>query len=945
MASLVGMNLRSEPAAAAALQPADTARVRELFDQLLDLAPAARPDWLQAQVPEPGLRAEIERLLAGHERMGALDLPSIERMARIGSGAEYAAEGFIGRVIGAYTLQRLLGRGGMGVVFLGEREDEGVRRQAAIKLLHRGLLNPVEQRLFRRERQLLATLSHPNIAQLIDGGVAEPGIPYLVLEYVDGVSISEHVQARALDLNARLALFATVCRTVAAAHRQLIVHRDLKPSNILVDGEGRVKLLDFGIAKLLDEDPGEATRTAFAAMTPEYAAPEQLAHGPVSTATDVYSLGVLLHELLLGARPAAADPVKPSTQASSETLRRQLRGDLDDILRVALAAEPERRYPSALEFAEDLERHLAALPVRAHPPSRRYRAQKFVQRHRGAVVATMAFVLAVFASLGIALWQARVAHQESGRAQAQASRADSVRGFLESLFEPVDRGLPQAQQPTVAALVATGVERLRAEPQMAPGERVDLLMMFARLNDRIGEPRVARTLGIEAAELAHAALPAGHAARTDSLALRGAQSVRAGDYDAGEADLREAQAQLAQAGRGGAPLIAVLDALAVSRMDRNDHLQALALERAALAERIRSYGEAASELAAGYNNLGYGLVGAGRFDEAAEAYQRSYELDQKYRDPGTEGALGTLSNWGWALARAGRIAPARDLLAKADEGFAQLGGQVRFLQVLNAQKRCRLDAAFGTPAEAGAACERMLAATRAYTGGSGMFWGYALQLEAAHRIETGELDQAQAQVAAALEQHPESPEHARGRGGALQLRATLAWLTGDAMAARRDAEAAAALFADIGDADVALLVLQALELRACEALPDPACKAGMTMQFGGRLAAQAGSDDPRLLGPRLWWATRNRPNPGEAGALPAIDAAIASAARQLDPQHPMLATAAVWRALAMAQGGDCAAATTAVAEALQAATATGRGAYPWLLDATATFERKAGCPP
>ena len=167
-----------------------------------------------------------------------------------------------------------------------------------------------------------------------------------MLEYVDGVPITEHVQARALDLHARLALFATVCRAVAAAHRQLIVHRDLKPSNILVDGEGRVKLLDFGIAKLLDDDPGEATRTAFAAMTPEYAAPEQLAHGPVSTATDVYALGVLLHELLLGARPAAADPVKPSTQASSETLRRQLRGDLDDILRVRWRRSPSGAIPA-----------------------------------------------------------------------------------------------------------------------------------------------------------------------------------------------------------------------------------------------------------------------------------------------------------------------------------------------------------------------------------------------------------------------------------------------------------------------------------------------------------------------------------------------------------------------------------------------------------------------
>ncbi len=458
-------------------------RLRELFDRVLDQPEASRPTWLEANVPDAATRAALQSLLAAEAEHGPLDGSAEVHLERIDAGRIAHPEGLIGQTVGAFRLTALLGRGGMATVFLGERESAGFRQQAAVKLLRMGLYSAVEQRLFQRERQALSALSHPHIARLLDGGVTEAGVPYLVLEFVDGLTITRYAAAHRLGLSERLNLFVVVCRAVAAAHRQLIVHRDLKPSNILVDRDGAVKLLDFGIAKLLAEEGGDATRTGMAALTPEYAAPEQFAGEAITTATDVYALGVLLHELLLGERPIADDgeitrpsrhlarhaPTAGAPPMSRPALLAALRGDLDNILLKAMAGEPERRYQGAAELADDIDRHLAEQPVLAHPPSRWYRTRKFVRRHRGGVVITAAVSIAVLASLALATWQAHVARQE-------AQRANAFRDFLVSAFREAQPALPRDGPPAITTVVDEAARRAESDAQLPPRVRIELLI-------------------------------------------------------------------------------------------------------------------------------------------------------------------------------------------------------------------------------------------------------------------------------------------------------------------------------------------------------------------------------------------------------------------------------------------------------------------------------------
>ncbi len=450
------------------------ARLRALFDTAVDQPTAIRADWIDAHVTDPDDRAALRRLIEADDRDGLLECPADERMQRLDAAESPAAAAWVGQRIGAFRLTRLIGEGGMAVVFHGERDGGEFRQQVAVKLLRRGLWSPLEQRLFRREQQALASLSHPNITHLIDGGVTGDGVPYLILEYVHGVPITEHAATHGCSLRERLALFVVVCRAVAAAHRQLIVHRDLKPANILVDTEGQVKLLDFGIAKLLGDDR-DAARTEMTVLTPGYAAPEQLAGGTVTTATDVYALGVVLHELLLGERPPAASmdhyvPARGDARPAAPAARTtpMIGRDLDNVLRKALSGEPERRYDSASEFADDVERYLSERPVLAHPPSRWYRTRKFMRRHRGGVAITGVLVVATLASLVAALVQAHLARQE-------AQRANAFRGFLVSAFREAQPGTPREGAPRITAVVDEAARRAEGDASLPPGVRVELL--------------------------------------------------------------------------------------------------------------------------------------------------------------------------------------------------------------------------------------------------------------------------------------------------------------------------------------------------------------------------------------------------------------------------------------------------------------------------------------
>jgi hypothetical protein len=355
-----------------------------------------------------------------------------------------------GRIVGNYTLERLLGRGGMGAVWLAHRSDGRFAGRAAVKLLNLSLLNRAGTDRFKREGSALARLTHPNIARLIDAGVTGEGQPHLVLEYVEGEPIDRWCEARALDVDARVRLFLQVVDAVAHAHSKLILHRDLKPPNILVTPEGQVKLLDFGIAKLLDDEhphtSSALTKFPGHAFTPEYAAPEQVQGAEVTTATDVYALGVLLYSLLTSRHPTAdpsqtpvdrlravvdMDPIRPS-----DTVR-ALRGDLDNIIAKALKKMPAERYRTVAGLGEDLQRYLNKQPVGARADSLSYRVGRFVSRNRTAVGAAAAALLTVVTATGVSMWQAHDARMQRDHARALSARNNVVVEFVSSMLTEV----------------------------------------------------------------------------------------------------------------------------------------------------------------------------------------------------------------------------------------------------------------------------------------------------------------------------------------------------------------------------------------------------------------------------------------------------------------------------------------------------------------------------
>jgi len=486
--------------------------VSALFDELHDLAPADRATRLAAlRAESPEVAAELARWLAQDEQsLGPLDALT-ERAAAAHTPPADAQGDRSGQRIGAYLLQRRVGRGGMGEVYEAARPGADFEQKVAVKLLRRGLDSEDIVRRFVRERRILAQLEHPGIARLIDGGVSDDGLPYLVMEFVDGSTLIEAANARGLDIDARLELFMQICDAVAYAHRRLIVHRDLKPSNVLLTLEGEPKLLDFGIAKLLDEtDEDQLTGTGMRILTPNYAAPEQILGQPISTATDVYALGIILYELLTGRAPhqrhgkdidrvthelAQESLIRPSAAvlaAGADTqhqrLSKRLDGDLDTIVLHALKREPERRYQGAAEFADDIRRHLHGHPVRAQTDTMSYRLRKFVGRHRGGVTAAALAAVAVLAGLGVALWQAGVARTQAARAEAELRRAESIKEFSLSLFreqDPLARGKPEPR--SASELIATGIERARAQFSDDAAQRSQLLNDLGEIQVSLGE--------------------------------------------------------------------------------------------------------------------------------------------------------------------------------------------------------------------------------------------------------------------------------------------------------------------------------------------------------------------------------------------------------------------------------------------------------------------------
>lgn len=487
--------------------------INRYLDEALDLEDAARAAWLgELDRRAPHVAKTVRSLLAERERIGDDPLLANERTAA------FSRVGLAGRQLGAYTLECVIGRGGMGTVWRAHRSDGRFEGRVAIKLLNASLLGRPAEHRFVREGSVLAKLRHPNIAHLIDAGVAPTGQPYLILEYVEGERIDEYVARHDLDIRARLKLFVDVLAAVAHAHSHLVVHRDLKPSNILVTTDGVVKLLDFGVAALLGSSDPSLTREMDAGLTPGYAAPEQILGHPVTTATDVYALGLVLSLLLTRKHPLqpegktpleianealTSEPSLPSQLVDDQALARVLKGDLDTIVAQALKIEPSERYQTAEALAQDVKNYLSSQPISARADSWRYRARKFVRRHKGPVAAAAVIAVTLAAATLLTTVQMLEAQRQRDTALFQSRRAEFQARFAYQIMTEVgseDRPI------TIREMMAKGMEVLeknyRDDPRFVIGMLVNISGRYMDLGDTQGEyaaltkaEEIARKLG------------------------------------------------------------------------------------------------------------------------------------------------------------------------------------------------------------------------------------------------------------------------------------------------------------------------------------------------------------------------------------------------------------------------------------------------------------------
>ena len=603
--------------------------LRELFESALALAPAERAAFLDAQCADAAMRARVESLLrADASQDEPVSSANFNQLSQaIGDASAPAPPP--GSRIGPFEIVRVIGEGGSSTVFEAHRELEGARQTVALKLLRQNLLSPEARRRFGREQRALIRLEHPNIARMIEAGLTSQGLAYIALELVDGVPITDFARAHALGVRERLQMFATVCRAVDAAHRALIVHRDIKPSNVLVTADGDVKLLDFGIAKLLADETGPDA-TVVPAFTPAYAAPEQIGNGGITTATDVYALGVVLGELLTGERThRVATPAPDFTVAQGSDATRSLRttqrlsGDLDAIVAKATEANPLQRYASAGEFAEDIRRVLEGHPVHARAQTRWYRTRKFVTRHKGGVATTVAFLLAILAAFGIAVWQARIARENARAAQAHANRAEAVRHFMVGVFQNASPDESGGKPMTAQELLAKGSQQVETGLRGEPALKADVLTLLGQLYIEISDFDKARDLLGRALETsASSGVPTDVRVR----ALTGMAWIEeeTGTYDAALDHARQALALLTQASLPDAADVANAHQLITQALvGKGDRKDIEAILRANLASDEAALGHGNEYVADGWLQLGVELGEQGRYDEAESAFRNA----------------------------------------------------------------------------------------------------------------------------------------------------------------------------------------------------------------------------------------------------------------------------------------------------------------------------------
>lgn len=661
------------------IAPEEWRKVDALFEGALELAPAERAGWLKRACPDPERRDRVEALLQAADQARhflrdrtMIDQGLAEALGIAEEASQAAAEALdrVGDRLGPYLLREQIGRGGMATVYAAVRVEGGFEQRVAVKVIRRGLDTDDVVRRFEAERNILSSLHHPGISRLLDGGATPDGLPYLVMEHVDGLPVTTFCDRRGLGLAARLRLFLEIAEAVSFAHRSLVVHRDLKPSNILVTDEGRVMLLDFGIAKLLSDDPEAdgATRTGRRWLTPGHAAPEQVVGGAITTATDVYQLGLLLYELLTGWKPfpvqgrspleleraiqeedpplpsrvVARPPTAPHTgesalaaprgvmpgMADPASLQRALEGDLDAILMKALRKAPEERYGSVDALAADIRRHRASKPVEARLGGRLYRARKFIRRNRGAVASAAAIVLLLLGyAVTATILGAQVA-EERDRARRETEKATRVTDFLTSILAAGDPRQAQGDTVTVGEVLGVGAERAEEELADQPDVQAELYYTIGSAYRQLGELARADTLlsrALDIRESLYGPEPSDELSevQTELAYLR----MDLGQFDSAERIMRTALAQrLALHPEGeesiADDMVALAETLRVQR--RHDEAEALYEDALAIYEGLPD--PPRPSIAIARNNLGLLYHQTERLQLAGPLYEQAVEI-------------------------------------------------------------------------------------------------------------------------------------------------------------------------------------------------------------------------------------------------------------------------------------------------------------------------------
>jgi len=686
-----------------------------LFEAALERSPGQRPQFIAESCGDDDeLRAEVEGLVAdsasseGYWRDAADPLMERVREELAAELADPRGSEDPGQV-GPYRLLDRIGRGGMGNVYLAERADGEFEHRVAVKLLRRGLDTDDIVRRFLAERQILASLDHPNIARLLDGGSTDGGRPFVVMEYVDGTPITEYCDNRRLSISERLVLFEVVLRVVRHAHGHLVIHRDLKPSNILVAEGGDVKLLDFGIAKILDDTEGgatELTRTGVRLLTPGYASPEQLTRVPVTTTSDVFQLGLLLYELITGARPFGDNETAPQeierrtleapverpsrriarlerrtgsagdAPDSSELaarrdtvpgrLRRLLTGDLDDITEMALRKEPDERYASVDQFLDDLARYRNGEPVVASAGAMRYRMSKFIGRHRWGVAAAAVLVLITAGYVVMINVQSHRIAAERDRAQTEARRAEQVTAFLTSVFGGADPNETLGNEVTAAELLERGAARIATELADEPEIRAELLQALGGAYTGLGSYDRARQLLDQALALRREIYGSEHEKVAESLEKLGAAHRQARNFAAAERPLEEALTiRRSVHGAGDRRVASAATNLAVALRDLGRTDEAEVLMRGVVETYRINPGPDSIEYVNGLASLAFVLRSGGDLTGAEAFYREALPKQRELFGPQSTQLGQTLNNLAYLLKVRGEFAEAEQLYREA----------------------------------------------------------------------------------------------------------------------------------------------------------------------------------------------------------------------------------------------------------------------------------------